>query len=484
MGKHFLSVRPKDPQPYYHEDESIECIVELKTEKPLKDPMITIVFKGRSSCYSNSSRIYHVPIFDVEQEMKHPRIDMESSHKRMVSAEFKVEVPKGVSIPSSQTLEVGDGGKIEYMVEAILDTASVFKRKVQATSITVIPLLSRINVDREELSRPMEKSSRWPRNEADANTCILTASIPRAGWVRGTNVPVYISWMQPERIHSVKKVSLILVRQELISSSKDTPPDMTKQLKDKVVTESAKELLLINGPNRTLSTSLQHSIEIPSNIVPTISENGKVMRLDYKICVTVQIPGMEPNGGDKELSINLPITVGTEGKMMTMDDTRARNPFNNMGRESLSGSPGGFRMPEPMIQQPAAYHPLNQFVINPEKNVFASRNSEDMPIGMPVPFPERSDHANEDPRNNNTGYFSPQSVPDCYPPLDTQSYFTDSSISLNPSNYSPMPIHRQSTTHRNSNSIEPNVSQQCVDPTAKMNFSNTQLYKPEEESPK
>jgi hypothetical protein len=104
MGKHYLKVRPKDLQSYYHEDESIECVVELKCEKPLNDPMITIIFKGRSSCYNNSSRIHHVSIFDVEQEIKHPAIDMKSSHKKMVSAEFKVEVPKGITIPSSQTV--------------------------------------------------------------------------------------------------------------------------------------------------------------------------------------------------------------------------------------------------------------------------------------------------------------------------------------------------------------------------------------------
>jgi hypothetical protein len=80
---------------------------------------------------------------------------------------------------------VSDGGRIEYMVEAILDSSSMFKRKVQASSITVVPLIAKINVDKEELNRPIEKNNRWPRNEAEANTCILNASIPRGGWVRG-----------------------------------------------------------------------------------------------------------------------------------------------------------------------------------------------------------------------------------------------------------------------------------------------------------
>jgi hypothetical protein len=263
-----------------------------------------------------------------------------------------------------------------------------------------------------------------------------------------------------------------------------------------VITESVKDIPLINGPNRTLNTSLQHSIEIPSNMVPTINESGKVMRLYYKICVTVKIPGAEPNGGDKELSINLPITVGTEGKMMSMDDHAARNPYSSISRESMSGSPGGFRMPEPMIPRPSSNQPPHQFIINPERNIFTTRSSEDMPSGMPVPFAEGPEPVvNEDPRNNSTGYFSPQPVPDCYPPLEHHAYMTDSNISLDPSNYSPMPTRRQPTINQNStqhNSTRRSNTQRnhsnrysnSNDPYVDDDIIGQVLYKPEEESPR
>lgn len=204
-------------------------------------------------------------------------------------------------------------------------------------------------------------------------------------------------------------------------------PDMTKQLEDKIVQKEEKPIAMapVIGGNRVLSSSQVVVFSTPSNITPTISESAKVMRLDYKLRVSVIIPNVD-SGKDKELSVNLPIVIGTTGVSNINDssfESRTTNPYgshhaggsesnNSFGIGYGGGGPGFFyrphispsissmfgyssppaapgifsipehripepRIPEPRIPEPYGLpephggyppaYPPNRFVLNPEQ---------------------------------------------------------------------------------------------------------------------
>jgi hypothetical protein len=287
-----------------------------------------------------------------------------------------------------------------------------------------------------------------------------------------------VEYKQPERYEAIKKVAVSLIRQEIIASSRDRQvthsdlwqdsdliiffnhslPDMTKQLTDKVVQKTDKSVELVSeGPSRLCGLSSVLVLEIPSNTTPTIHQNAKVMRIDYKIRVTVKIPSADHNGKDKELSVNLPIVIGTTGTS-NIDDSgfessMRSNPFgqypggsegsqsihnggdSSIGFRSLSPAPyppmfgnttpyppmsnngppaGGFFMPEPFQPYPPVADE-NRFVLNPQQMPYTSDDSIKIE-GMPMPsFDNNQQLVNEiDNAINNSPMSDNQSF--MYPP--------------------------------------------------------------------
>lgn len=92
----------------------------------------------------------------------------------------------GSHLTDSQ-LEGSDGGKIEYMIEASLETpGGLFKKSnVLANHIIQVPLIAKVNITENGLERHRESSIRWPKIEENVNTCALSARIPHEGCVRG-----------------------------------------------------------------------------------------------------------------------------------------------------------------------------------------------------------------------------------------------------------------------------------------------------------
>lgn len=435
MVKPYMSIKLKDAQHYYLEDETIACTIDLRLEKILKDPIIKVSFKGRSSSHSNNARHHFETIFTTEKEISITKWNNAANLRKMVQIEFSVEVPNGTTIPSYKNLEGSDGGKVEYMIEACLETASFLKRSIQASHIILVPLIGKVNIGDDELQKPRESSIRWPKNEENANTVELSAWIPCGGCVRGKDVPIRVELKQPERYQPPKVITVELIRQEIIASSKDSLPDMTKQLEDKIVQKEEKPIAMAPGiaGNRLLSSSQVVVFSTPSNITPTISKNAKVMRLDYKLRVSVKIPSVD-SGKDRELSVNLPIVIGTTGVSTIYDSGFESHTTNLYGSHHAGGSdgnnsvsngygpgsfypppispsassgfgyppapagPGGFHMPEPHGFYPPVYPP-NRFVLNPEQLAYTSslyQKSEDSGKYESMPMPDFGGGGNND----------------------------------------------------------------------------------------
>lgn len=100
MVKPYLSIKLKDPQNYYLEDEVIECIANLKLEKILREATLHVSFKGYSSSHSNNTKHHVENIFTVEKEVQITKYNTAQHLKKMTEFEFSVQVPNGVTIPS------------------------------------------------------------------------------------------------------------------------------------------------------------------------------------------------------------------------------------------------------------------------------------------------------------------------------------------------------------------------------------------------
>lgn len=234
---------------------------------------------------------------------------------------------------------------------------------------------------------------------------------------------------------------------------------MTKQLSDKVILKKEKPVELVNeGLGHLLSLSLVLVLEIPSNITPTINQNAKVMRIDYKIRVTIKIPGTDHNGKDKELNVNLPIVVGTtgisnvydsriepsvgsnhygqyrsyhggsEGSQSIHNDSDGSIGFRGMSPTPyppFSGNSTRFVSSRPMsdnFYMPQPYQPYppvmdeNRFVLNPQQMPYTSNDASRIE-GMPMPsFDNNQNPVNElnnvskSPMNDNQSFMYPPTL--------------------------------------------------------------------------
>lgn len=173
---------------------------------------------------------------------------------------------------------------------------------------------------------------------------------------------------------------------------------MTKQLTDRIVKKDEKPAELVLDPySRVYKTSKVVVFNVPSDITPSITEGGKVLRIDYKIRVTVQVP----NGSDKkELSINLPVVVGTVG---SMSDSALEPPqfksetSSSIGNDLYPGQPVFPGMPD-VYPPPLQHQPIGPGFINPFNHQFSYPPATTPPPPpqfvlntQTLPFVERAD---------------------------------------------------------------------------------------------
>lgn len=78
-----------------------------------------------------------------------------------------------------------DGGKIEYMVEAILETTRFMGQKKKTAVYLPVPLIAKVNIAELHLREPKQTTTEWPKIEDEINKCRLHANIRRSGWMRG-----------------------------------------------------------------------------------------------------------------------------------------------------------------------------------------------------------------------------------------------------------------------------------------------------------
>ena len=108
MVKPFLSVKLKDPQHYYLEDETISCVIHLKPEKVLRNPILRVCFKGRSGSYSHGTCHHYEKLFTTEKELSIEKWNVAKYLRKTNEIEFDVEVPNGVMIPSYRNVSKGE----------------------------------------------------------------------------------------------------------------------------------------------------------------------------------------------------------------------------------------------------------------------------------------------------------------------------------------------------------------------------------------
>jgi hypothetical protein len=100
MVKPFLAIKLKDPQHYYLDNETIDCLVDLRLEKVLQDAVLRVTFTGRSSSFSNGARNHAETIFTRHREISISEWNTAANLKKMSQIEFVMEIPSDIKIPS------------------------------------------------------------------------------------------------------------------------------------------------------------------------------------------------------------------------------------------------------------------------------------------------------------------------------------------------------------------------------------------------
>ncbi|KAG2195366.1 hypothetical protein INT47_004474 [Mucor saturninus] len=206
-----------------------------------------------------------------------------------------------INLQLKKLIDGKDGGKIKYTVEIRLGSTRFFKKIIRAKSSIALPLVAKVDIDMNGLEKQKETSISWPQEEKDEDMYVLSASIPHEGWLLGTTIDVEINLKQPKIHVPVESLVAELICQESIASVRDRVPETTWQLDDRIV-----EKYSLKG--EILASTQIITLPIPSNLTPTISSlSAKVMRLDYKLRVTVELQNR-----NRVLSVNLPLVIGTK----------------------------------------------------------------------------------------------------------------------------------------------------------------------------
>ncbi|KAG2195380.1 hypothetical protein INT47_004488 [Mucor saturninus] len=306
MGKPEISIRLKENESCYQEDENIPVLIHLRLGKEWKNPSLTIRFKGCASSYKNSIRQHMETIFEYEQS-----IPIEIYNKHHYNTTHKIDhsvmIPPDTKIPNSKDLNGCCSGKIEYTIEVHLESEGIFKNVALANQTITVALAAKLDITENKLEEQKESTRCWPQQQG-ADTCTLTACIPHGGWLRGTLIGVQIYFRQPAIYQPVEAVKVEFICQEFIALAKDSIPDTTYQLNDEIIQTTKKDVVMESVFGQMKAFYQDVEILIPFYLTPTISKSiAKVMRLDYKIRVTIELPGKQ-----KALSVDLPFVIGTE----------------------------------------------------------------------------------------------------------------------------------------------------------------------------
>ncbi|KAI7888036.1 uncharacterized protein EV154DRAFT_554186 [Mucor mucedo] len=326
MGiKPFISIDLKEDRAYY-QDESIPIVISLRLEKEWSNPSLFVSFKGYASSYKNSTRQHNEKIFEDEKSIPIENYDKQP-YNMTYEIDHIVKVDEGKEIPSSKDHEGGNGGKIEYMIEVRLESIGFFgNTKPLARQIIIVKLLEKLDISKNRLIESQKSTDYWPVASREADMCQLSAYIPREGWLRGASVEVQIDFKQPVSYNHVSYVTVELISQESIALAKDSVLDLSYKLNEKIISKDTRDVEMHSTINRMRVFNQQIYFSLLPELIPTISTSvAKVVNLNYKLRVSVVLPGK-----NKNLRVDLPLVIGTTTTLTSEPNnkphTRAATP--------------------------------------------------------------------------------------------------------------------------------------------------------------
>ncbi|KAM3580403.1 hypothetical protein VKS41_007067 [Umbelopsis sp. WA50703] len=272
--------------------------------KPTRTNHIRVIFKGEISSLLKDKE--SIILFNKVKTLPITKEDESGSKSHILEAKahtfpFEFMVPEDIPLPSS--MEVFKQGRIRYTLIAIHGKPMV-PESLCPKATYIVPILEHIDISVPEYTRPTEKSvSTTLEGVEDRRKVTVKVNIPRYGYTRGDIVPLNISIGHHSAFSREKGIKVEFVRIGQFSSNR-------QMITNELTLRTSESNINIYGPYN-FSQSLTEQIMIPTSTPPTIDKKGKLIYINYKVRVTVNLNSKHSSKAKNIVVVELPIVVGT-----------------------------------------------------------------------------------------------------------------------------------------------------------------------------
>ncbi|KAJ2961239.1 hypothetical protein NQZ79_g3489 [Umbelopsis isabellina] len=280
------------------------CTVAVFPAKPTRTNHIRVIFKGEISSLLKDKE--SITLFNKVKTLPIAKDDENGSKSHILEAKahtfpFEFMVPEDIPLPSS--MEVFKQGRIRYTLIAIQGKPMMPESLCPKATYNV-PILEHIDISVPEYTRPTEKSvSTTLEGVEDRRKVTVKVNIPRYGYTRGDIVPLNISIGHHSAFSREKGIKVEFVRIGQFSSNR-------QMITNELTLRTSESNINIYGPYN-FSQSLTEQIMIPTSTPPTIDKKGKLIYINYKVRVTVNLNSKHSSKTKNIVVVELPIVVGT-----------------------------------------------------------------------------------------------------------------------------------------------------------------------------
>ncbi|KAI8575614.1 hypothetical protein K450DRAFT_260923 [Umbelopsis ramanniana AG] len=293
-----------DEDKFYFPGERIRGTVSVFPTKPTRTNHIRVIFKGEIASLLKDKE--SITLFNKVKILPISKDDESSAKSHILEAKshtfpFDFLVPEDIALPSS--MEVFKYGRIRYTLIAIHDKPMV-PESLSPKATYNVPILEHIDISVPEYTRPTEKSvSTTLEGVEDRRKITVKANIPRYGYTRGDIVPLNLSIGHHSPFSREKGIKVEFVRVGHFSSNR-------QMVANEITLRTSESNINIYGPYN-FSQSLTEQIMIPTSTPPTIDKKGKIIYINYKVRVTVNLNSKHSAKRQNIVTVELPIVVGT-----------------------------------------------------------------------------------------------------------------------------------------------------------------------------
>ncbi|KAI9483688.1 MAG: hypothetical protein EXX96DRAFT_599982 [Benjaminiella poitrasii] len=296
---------------YYFPGEDISGDVILDLKKASKTLNIKVTLEGTVEIGGRSLVLFSKSVFIAESPDGEKSYYLEPHTHQFP---FRITIPSSKSYKVPSTLQIGKLLKVQYQLIAIYNKPLHVERLCPITSIDV-NILEDINVESSKFAGEQRVNKELILT-GETRAVKVSTIIGKRAAVKGDIIPISVTIEHIGVFVRDKAISIQLLRSVYYGRNKNElfgPKSMKACLTN----------IDISGPT-SFTKTFNIQLPIPSNLCPTVDKSGRSFKIEYTICISINLNEQNPHRPETKGDIvifNIPFTIGTYPRLaFSIDD--------------------------------------------------------------------------------------------------------------------------------------------------------------------